>query len=327
MKKIIIFLMVLTMLISPIIAEGAAEAAMTKEKTNVNILSLKGPTSMGLAKLYIDSDEDKLANKYNYTITGAPDQAVAAIAKGTVDLAAVPANLASILNIKTNGNIQVVAINTLGVIYILENGNSINNIQDLKGKTIYASGKGATPEYALNFILESNNLIPGKDVNIEWKSEHTECLAALSTNPNGIAMLPQPFVTTALMKVPNARIIFDLTEEWEKVEKNSTMVTGVIVGQKSFIQENPEAIASFLDDYHNSVDFCNSNIDEASVMIGQLDIVPEAIAKQAIEKSNIVCIEGKEMKQLLEGYLKILFEQNPTAIGGSLPNDTFYFER
>ena len=331
MKKIIITTMILMLCLLPVMANGAAEAAANmetaSEKTEVNILSLKGPTSMGLAKLYNDSDLGLTENKYNYTLTGAPDQAIAALVKGTVDLAAVPANLAAVLNIKTEGQLQVVAINTLGVIYILENGNEINSIQDLKGKTIIASGKGATPEYALNFILNANDLVPGKDVNIEWKSEHSECLSALATTPGSIAMLPQPFVTTALMKVPEARIVVDLTKEWENVEKGSTMITGVIVGQKKFLQENPEAVSSFLDDYHSSVDFCNENISEAAVLIGNLGIVTQEIAEQAIPSCNIVCIEGNEMKSSLKSYLEILFQQNPKAIGGSIPDDSFYFER
>ncbi|MFA7108056.1 MAG: ABC transporter substrate-binding protein [Sphaerochaetaceae bacterium] len=331
MKKIIIAIMVLMVCLLPIMANGVVETTDTLQlvstKTEVNILSLKGPTSMGLAKLYNDSDLGLTENKYNYILTGAPDQAIAALVKGTVDLAAVPANLAAVLNVKTGGKLQVVAINTLGVIYVLENGNEINSIQDLKGKTIFASGKGSTPEYALNFILESNNLVPGKDLTIEWKSEHSECLTELATTPNSIAMLPQPFVTTALMKIPEARIIVDLTKAWEEVEKDSTMITGVIVGQREFLQENPEAVASFLDAYHSSVDFCNDNPAEAAVLIGNLGIVTKEIAEKAIPDCNIVCIEGDEMKSSLKGYLEILFQQDPMAVGGSLPDDSFYFER
>lgn len=331
MKKIISAIMVLMLCLLPIMATGMVETTdslqLVSDKTEVNILSLKGPTSMGLAKLYNDSDLGLTENKYNYTLTGAPDQAIAALVKGSVDLAAVPANLAAVLNVKTKGKLQVVAINTLGVIYILENGSEVNSIQDLKGKTIFASGKGATPEYALNFILESNNLVPGKDLTIEWKSEHSECLTELSTTPNSIAMLPQPFVTTALMKIPEARIVVDLTEAWEEVEEDSTMITGVIVGQREFLQENPEAVASFLDAYHSSVDFCNENLAEAAVLIGNLGIVPEAIAEKAIPDCNIVCIEGEEMKTSLKSYLDILFQQNPQAVGGSVPDDSFYFER
>ena len=205
----------------------------------------------------------------------------------------------------------------------------IKSIADLKGRTIYAGGKGATPEYALNYILEKNGLVPGEDVTIEWKSEHAECVAALAEDADGIAMLPQPFVTTAQTKKETLRTALDLTEEWNKIQESegtvSTLVTGVTVVRTAFAKEHPEAVADFLEAYQASVSYVTENTDEAAKLIGDYDIVPEAVAKKALPACNIVCITGDEMKEKLSGYLGVLKDQNPEAVGGELPGDDFYY--
>ena len=205
----------------------------------------------------------------------------------------------------------------------------IKSIADLKGRTIYAGGKGATPEYALNYILEKNGLVPGEDVTIEWKSEHAECVAALAEDADGIAMLPQPFVTTAQTKKETLRTALDLTEEWNKIQESegtaSTLVTGVTVVRTAFAKEHPEAVADFMEAYQASVSYVTENTDEAAKLIGDYDIVPEAVAKKAIPACNIVCITGDEMKEKLSGYLGVLKDQNPEAVGGELPGDDFYY--
>ncbi len=224
---------------------------------------------------------------------------------------------------------QVLAVNTLGVLYIVEDGDTVQSVADLKGRTIYASGKGATPEYALNYILEKNGLVPGEDVTIEWKSEHAECVAALAEDADGIAMLPQPFVTTAQTKKETLRIALDLTEEWNKIQKSegtaSTLVTGVTVVRTAFAKEHPEAVADFMEAYQASVSYVTENTDEAAKLIGDYDIVPEAVAKKALPACNIVCITGDEMKEKLSGYLGVLKDQNPETVGGELPGDDFYY--
>ena len=230
---------------------------------------------------------------------------------------------------KTNGGVQVLAVNTLGVLYIVEDGDTVHSIADLKGRTIYAGGKGATPEYALNYILEKNGLVPGEDVTIEWKSEHAECVAALAEDADGIAMLPQPFVTTAQTKKETLRTALDLTEEWNKIQESegtaSTLVTGVTVVRTAFAKEHPEAVADFMEAYQASVSYVTENTDEAAKLIGDYDIVPEAVAKKALPACNIVCITGDEMKEKLSGYLGVLKDQNPEAVGGELPGDDFYY--
>lgn len=298
---------------------------------SVNILALKGPTAMGMVSLMNQADQGEITDEnYNFQIVASPDEVTPAIAQGTADIAAVPANLASVLYQKTDGGVQVLTINTLGVLYLVENGNQIQSISDLKGKTIYASGKGATPEYALNYILKENGLTPGEDVQIEWKSEHTECVAALAEHEDAIALLPQPFVTTAQSKNDSLRVALDLTEEWDNIQKenggNSSLVTGVTVVRTEFAQEHPEIVEDFMERYQESVTFVNDHAEEAAKMIGNYDIIPEEVAKKALPECNIVYIDGAEMKEKLSGYLEVLKQENPQAVGGTLPTDEFYYD-
>lgn len=300
-------------------------------ENSVNILALKGPTAMGMVSLMNQADQGEVADEnYNFQIVASPDEVTPAIAQGTADIAAVPANLASVLYQKTDGSVQVLTINTLGVLYLVENGDQIQSISDLKGKTIYASGKGATPEYVLNYILKENGLTPGEDVQIEWKSEHTECVAALAEHEDAIALLPQPFVTTAQSKNDSLRVALDLTEEWDNIQKknggNSSLVTGVTVVRTEFAQEHPEIVEDFMERYQESVTFANDHAEEAAKLIGNYDIIPEEIAKKALPECNIVYIDGAEMKEKLSGYLEVLKQENPQAVGGTLPTDEFYYD-
>ena len=318
----------------------------TVDSLDVNVMALKGPTAMGMVKMMADSEPveeftDQLkeeyenvvssGNIYHFTITSATDEVSAALAQGTTDIAAVPANLASVLYNNTEGGVQVLAINTLGVLYIVESGDTVHSVEDLRGKTIYASGKGNTPEAALNYVLTQNGIDPSTDVTIEWKSEQAECLSALMAEENAIAMLPQPFVTTAQAQSENLRVALDLTEEWDALQADSetpsTLVTGVVAARTAFAEEHPEVVSAFLDRYQESVDYVNSNVEEAAQLVGQYEIVTAEVAQKALPECNIVFIEGAEMKEKLSGYLSVLFEQNPQSVGGALPDDAFYFSR
>lgn len=295
----------------------------TKEASeNVKIMALKGPTAMGMVEMMENSD-------YDFSITASVDEVAPSLLQGKAEIAAIPANLASVLYNKTKGDIQVLAINTLGVLYLVENGETIQSVTDLKGKIIYASGKGATPEYALNYILSSNGINPETDVTIEWKSEHAECVAALANEEHGVAMLPQPFVTTAQAKNPQIRTALDFTKEWDALqegkEKKSSMITGVVVARKEFVEENPEEIQEFLKEYHTSVDYVNENVTDAAQLMEKYDIVSAAVAEKALPACNIVCIDGEEMEEKLSGYLEVLKTQNPQAVGGEIPNHDFYY--
>lgn len=292
----------------------------------VRVMALKGPTAMGMVQLMKENGETGL---YDFTIAAAIDEVTPKIVQGSVDIAAVPANLAAVLYNNTQGKIQVIGINTLGVLYVVEAGETVQTAADLKGRTIYASGKGATPEYALNYILEQNGLTPGKDVTIEWKSEHAECVAALTSDEDGIAMLPQPFVATAQAKNSDIRIALDLTEEWDAVQQDeanpSSLLTGVVIARTEFIENRPEELDAFLNSYGDSVKFVNENTEEAAELIGEYNIVPAAVAVKALPYCNIVLIESTDMKEKLSGYLSVLFEQNPKSVGGQLPGDAFYY--
>lgn len=304
----------------------------TAEPVDVRVMALKGPTAMGMVQFMSEVDAGNLTdNNYSFSIVAAADEVTPKLAQGEVDIAAVPANLASVLYNNTEGSVEVLAVNTLGVIYIVESGDTVTSVEDLRGKTIYASGKGSTPEYALNYILSENGIDPASDVTIEWKSEHAECLSALMATENAIAMLPQPFVTTAQTKSDTIRVALDLTEEWDKLqtgsEAPSTLITGVVVARREFVEQNPEAVSAFMDHYKDSVDFVNSNVDDAAQLVGQYDIVTAEVAQKAIPECNITFIEGSEMKDKLSGYLAVLLEQNPQSVGGALPADDFYYSR
>ena len=299
---------------------------------DVNVMALKGPTAMGMVEFMNEADSGTITdNNYHFNITAATDEVSAALAQGTTDIAAVPANLASVLYNNTEGGVQVLAINTLGVLYIVESGDTVHSVEDLRGKTIYASGKGNTPEAALNYVLTQNGIDPSTDVTIEWKSEQAECLSALMAEENAIAMLPQPFVTTAQAQSESLRVALDLTEEWDALQADSetpsTLVTGVVVARTAFAEEHPEVVSAFLDRYQESVDYVNANVEDAAQLVGQYDIVTAEVAQKAIPECNIVFIEGAEMKEKLSGYLSVLFEQNAQSVGGALPDDAFYFSR
>lgn len=276
---------------------------------------------MGMAQMLDDEN-------YTFTISASPDEIVPMVVQGKVDIAAVPANLSSVLYQKTDKAVSVLAVNTLGVLYLVENGNTIQSAEDLRGKTIYASGKGATPEYALNSVLEANGLDPSIDVTIEYKSEHAEVAAALAADETAAGLLPQPFVTTALMKNENLKIALDLNQMWEdKMSDGSRLVTGVVIVRNEFLNEHKDAVDKFMEQYEKSVDFVNDSPDEAAEIIGSHDIVAKEVAVRAIPDCSIVFVKGEEMKTMLSGYLETLNRQNPETIGGAVPDDDFYYEK
>ena len=244
-----------------------------------------------------------------------------------IDIAAVPSNLAANIYNKTQGKVQVVAVNTLGVLNLVERGNTVNSISDLKGKTIYATGMGAVPEYTIRYILSGNGLDADKDVNIAWCSDTTEALSKLKSEDGAIAVLPQPFVTAASAQISGLRVVMDLNEAWEKINNNSKIVTGVIVVRKEFAEKYPEQLKKFIDEYNESVAYTSSNIDETAQLIAEYGIVAsEAIAKKALPKCHIVCYINNNMRSALEGFLQVLYDQNPKSVGGSMPKDDFYYE-
>ena len=301
--------------------------APAPEKVEIRIGGLKGPTSMGMVELMEANEKGTSDNSYAFTIAGSADELTPKLVQGELDIAAVPANLASVLYNNTNKAVSLLAVNTLGVVYIVETGNEIQTLSDLKGKTIYATGKGSTPEYNLRYLLKENGLDPDKDVTIEWKTEPTEVVALLSGEKGGIAMMPQPYVTVAQGSVKDLRIAVDLTESWDKLNNGSTLITGVLIVRNEFAEKHPEELQAFLAEYKRSTEYVNANIKEASLLIEKVGIVKAAVAEKAIPYCHITYMDGAEMKTAMEGYLKVLFEQNPKSVGGALPGSDFYYEK
>ncbi len=306
---------------------AAAASSQAASSSAIRIAGLKGPTSMGLVKLMNDSEEGKSANSYEFTMAAAADEITPKLIKGDLDMAAVPANLASVLYSKTQGKVVVLNVNTLGVTYIVENGKAINSVADLKGKTIYGTGKGSIPEYALRFVLKKNGLDPDKDVKLEWKSEPTEVVALMKQQKDVVAMLPQPFVTVAAGQVENYRVALSVTDEWAKQDKDSKFITGVMVARKDFVEQNKDKVAAFLKEYEASIKFANENVEEAAKLVEKYDIVKAAVAKNALPKCNITFIAGDEMKSALSGFYKALFDLAPESVGGALPNEDIYYKQ
>lgn len=308
--------------------EATPTPDVTAAPVEMKIGSLKGPTSMGLVYLMKQSEENKAVNDYDFIMYTAADELLPLITKGELDIAMVPANVASVLYNKTNGAISVIDINTLGVLYIVSGDESIKSIQDLKGKTIYMTGKGTVPEYALTYILKSNNLETGKDVTVEFKSEPTEVASILAQDASAVGLLPQPFVTSAMMQNDKLKIVLDLTEQWNNIQGKggSTLVTGVTIIRNDFLKANEAAVKAFLNEYKTSTEYVNTNVAEAAQLVAEKEIVAKAaIAEKAIPYCNITYMDGKDMKEALSGYLQVLFDQNPESIGGKLPADDFYY--
>ena len=311
----------------PTPAPESESEAEPVEPASYSIAGLKGPTTMGMVKLMDDAEQGLYDNTYTVTMYGAADEIVPLLTKGELDMAAVPANLAATLYQKLEGKVQVAAVNTLGVLYVVTTGNAeVTSVADLAGKTVYSTGKGTTPEYALNYILTQNGLDPAKDLTIEYKSEATEVLSAMQTAGDAVAVLPQPYVTTAQMQVEGLKVALDLTEEWNKVSPDSALVTGVLLARTDVIEANPAAFDQFLADYQASIEWVNANTADAAQLIAKYEIVPKAeVAEKALPACNITWLAGSEMKDKLSGYLQTLYDQDPASVGGAMPDDGFYY--
>ena len=317
MKKLFCLALSLMLLLS---------ATAFAEKPVVRLAAMTGPTAMGLVKLLDDEKNGLSANDYEFLLAGAADEISPSLIQGKLDIASIPVNLAAILNNKTNGGLTLLAVNTLGVIYIVEKGGeSIQSLGDLKGKTLYATGKGSTPEYNLTYLLKQAGLTLGEDVIVEWKSEPAEVVALMAQQETAFAMLPQPYVTVAQTKVENLRIALNLTEEWDALGLDSRMITSGIVVRTAFLQENPEAVENFLKEFAASAQYANEFVPETAALIEQIGIVKAAVAEKALPYCNIVCLTGEEMKAALSSYLQVLYELNPASVGGALPTDDFYY--
>ncbi len=319
---------------SAAVSEAASSAAASEEEEAaaplsvtepLRIAGLKGPTTMGLVNLLSMEQAGTAAMDYDLQLYGAADEIVPLLIKGELDMAAIPANLAATLYQKTSGGIQAVAVNTLGVLYVVEQGDTVHSMADLKGRTILSTGKGTTPEYVLRYLLTANGLDPDKDVDIQYYSEATEVTAQMATTQDAIAVLPQPYVTAAGLKDDTLRVALDLTAEWDKVA-DTQLITGVTVVRKAYAEEHPDVVAAFLADYAQSVNTANTDLDGTAALCEEQGVVAKAaIAKKALPNCNIVCLTGEELKADVSGYLQVLYDADPAAVGGALPSEDFYW--
>lgn len=319
MKKFLTVLSVLVLILSVFAGCGKADA---KE---IRFGVLKGPTGIGAAYLMEQDENGKALNNYEFTVSAAPTDMVSALAAGELDMAAVPTNVACALYNKLSGGVQIAALNTAGVLYILENGNSVNSVADLKGKTLYATGKGSNPEFVLNYILESNGIEPEKDIKVEYLDSE-ELATRAAAGDIDLCMLPVPNVTSVMLKNKDMRKALDLSAEWDKTENGGILTMGCVVVRTDFAKENKKAVENFLKEYEQSINYAKDNPEKTGELCEKYGIVgAAAIGTKAIPDCNLIFVKGDEISKKLEGYYNVLYEADPTSVGGKLPAEDFYF--
>ncbi len=292
----------------------------------VRIAAIQGPTGIGMVHLMDAAKNKQTENTYDFTVQSNPTDVRPLLINGSIDIAALPTNMAAALYNATEGDVQLLAVNTLGVLYILENGTSVQSIEDLRGKTIYTSGQGANPEYVLNYVLKENGINPATDVKIEFVAENTELATLMINNTAAIAMVPQPVVSSITAQRADIRIALSMNDEWEKVAgENNKLMMGCVAVRKEFLETYPKTVETFLEDYSASIQK-TSDIDTTAALCEQFGIIPKAaIAKKAIPYCELTFVSGETMKAQIAQYYSVLFNANPKSIGGKLPDDAFYY--
>ena len=333
-RAIVSLLLALTLALSLTACGGQANSEPEQPETQeeqtaaeINLYVLSGPTGIGAMNLWAASDAGETKNTYHITMPGANDEVVAALSKGDADIAAVATNLAATLYNKTDGGVTVLAVNTLGVLSLLSNGQEAATVSDLKGKTIYAPGQGANPEYILRYVLTGNGLDPDKDVTLRFVGEGSELLTVWQSDPEAVILAPQPVATSILMQNENAKTLFDMTEEWDKIAGgDSTLMMGCVIVRNEFLQANPGAVELFLQEYAASIEKAQSDVEGTAALCEQYGLIPKAaLAQKAIPSCGLTFVTGAEMKTGLSGYLQVMFDANPKSVGGALPGDGFYY--
>ena len=333
-RAIVSLLLALTLALSLTACGGQANSEPEQPETQeeltaaeINLYVLSGPTGIGAMNLWAASDAGETKNTYHITMPGANDEVVAALSKGDADIAAVATNLAATLYNKTDGGVTVLAVNTLGVLSLLSNGQEAATVSELKGKTIYATGQGANPEYILRYVLTGNGLDPDKDVTLRFVGEGSELLTVWQSDPEAVILAPQPVATSILMQNENAKTLFDMTEEWDKIAGgDSTLMMGCVIVRNEFLQANPGAVELFLQEYAASIEKAQSDVEGTAALCQQYGLIPKAaLAQKAIPSCGLTFVTGAEMKTGLSGYLQVMLDANPKSVGGALPGDGFYY--
>ena len=320
MRSLVVVVIAFALVLGGCVTEG------TYADAPVNIVAIRGPSSLGMLRLMEESELGQTLNNYNFEIVAMPDAIPSLIVRGEADIAAVPVNMSSILYSATDGDVLALVVATMGVLHIVDTTGEIGSIEDLRGRTIFASARGATPEFILNYVLNMNGLVPDEDVYIDWRADHAEIAALLQHGQAQIAMLPEPFVSTVLAQIDGLNVALDLTEEWNRVQPDYGLVMTAVIGRREFVEANPEALAIFLEEYARSIEFMNTHTEAAAALAVAYEIIPNpAIAAQAIPRSNVVFITGEQMQRYLQGMLTVLYNENPGSVGGALPGDDFFF--
>ncbi len=296
----------------------------TYTPVSMTVACMTGPTGIGMAKLMADSEAKTTANNYTFTVASAATEINAKFIKGEINIASVPTNVAATLYNKTNGKVRMLAVNTYGVLSILEKGDTIKSIADLKGKTVYSTGKGQNPEFIFKHILRENGLDPEKDVTINFVSSE-ELVAKLISGEAEIGLAPEPAATTVMVKNQSLKRALSINDEWSKVSDTQLMM-GCVIALDSYIEANPKAVEKFLEEYSASIEFAKTKVDEAAKHCATYKITAsEAIAKKAIPTCNLCYVTGDDMKNNVNAYYDVLFAGDPNSIGGAKPNDDLYY--
>lgn len=316
-------------------AETTAAAEKTEETSAAEVLtigeasddvlrvgSLKGPTTMGLVNLMSEVESGEKSG-YSFEMQSQPDVIMSELISGKLDIALLPANVAAVAYNKTKHGVSAIDINTLGVLYCVTGDENIKSVKDLAGKTVLSTGQGASPEYVLNYLLEKNGVT---DCDVQFKSEATEIAALLKQDPAQIAILPQPFVTVATAQNDQLKVAFSLTDEWKSVSPDSKLLTGVTVVRNEVLENRAAEVDQFIADHQASTEKAATDVDATAELVAKYGIIAKApVAKKALPNCNIVAIAGDEMKTDLAGYLQVLFDANPKSVGGTMPDDDFYY--
>lgn len=307
--------------------QGGTTTTAAPAKTDVNVYVLAGPTGVGAMNLWAKADAGQTQNNYRFTLAAANDEIVAAVSQGKADIAAVATNLASTLYNKTDGKVTVLAVNTLGVLSMLTNGEDIASVQELRGKTIVTTGQGANPEYILRYVLKGNGLDPDKDVTIEFVGDGSELPGVWAENKDAVILAPQPMATSLTLNFENAKTVFDMTEEWNKIATDSALMMGCVIVRNDFLKNNKAAVDTFLTEYQASIAAATAAIDTTAGYCETYGIIPKAaVAKKAIPGCGLTFVTGTEMKQKLAGYLQVMYDASPASVGGKLPGEDFYYD-
>lgn len=312
--------------------EGKSSGSNDKETASavdvtIRLGGLKDPASMGMIKMLSDAERGLTNNKYDFTMSPTDDELTSAILQGNLDMISAPSNVGAIMYNSSRKSVEMLAANMLGAIYVLEHdAETIKGIEDLKGRTIYAVGKGSASEYVLGYLLEQHGLTVDMDVSVEWKNDPAEIVELLTEGTAELAMLSQPFAAVAQTQVKDLKIALDMNAEWEALDNDGKFITSVIIARSEFVEQHPQQVVEFLRELAESTEWVNANVEEAAELIEKYDIVEAPIARMSLPYCNIVCISGEGMSRITEAYFRLLLEQNPDLLGGSIPEADFYYD-